>query len=341
MEAKREYALDRIRAVAVFFTVGMHAMDNIGIYDVQLTGPLPLVTAALRMLFTACVPMFLLLSGWLCRTRTLSRRHWESALRLLETYLLCSLLCLVYRYFAGETITPRYALSALLNFYASGYAWYVMMYLGLLLMMPFLNLAFNHLESRRQRQLLILCLFVLSHLPSLLNARVQLLSVWWKNLYPLTYYFTGAYLSLYRPQLSARKLLGLLALWIALCLGFNRLVYGVEGASLIGVTYDHFEVYGVGLLCFCLLLKLPEPRPALLRRAVSRIAGLSFAAYLLSWISDGVLYPAFAARIPGVYLRLPWALPLALVSFVLALALAQGESWLQSFLHQSRRFERP
>ena len=332
MEKQRDLRLDVIRSLALFFTVGMHFMDNSGLYVVDITGPWPVATAMLRMLMASCVPMFLMLSGWLCGRRTLSRRHYLGIVRILEVYLIASLLCLVYRAFIAkeEGIGLRYVLSSILNFYASGYAWYVMMYLGLFLMMPFLNLAFNSLEDRQQRLIMILSFFVLSHLPSLMNMRVQLLSVWWTRLYPITYYLTGAYLYTCRPKLSAAKAGGLLALLVPLCVLANRLIYSVHGAALVGVSYDHAEVYCISVLLFVLLLRVPAERfPAALGRFFQWVSRLSFGAYLLSWISDGLIYPAFAVRVPGHFFRLPWAIPLTLLSTAIALALSQLTEWLR------------
>jgi len=330
MEKRRELSLDLIRAVAVFFTVGMHFMDNSGIYDIEIRGALPVATAMLRMLFTACVPMFLMLSGWLCNKRTLSKRYYLSVLRILETYLAASVLCLVYRrFFAHEEIGLRYVVGSILNFYASGYAWYVMLYMGLFLMMPFLNLMFHGLETRRQRLVLIASFFVLSHLPTLLNVRVQLLSVWWKNLYPITYYLTGAYLSVYRPKLRAGQAAGLLLVLLGLCVLFNRWAYGVMGTGMIAVTYDHVEVYAVSVLCFALLLGVPAARfPAGAQKGIEWVSRMSFGAYLMSWVSDGFLYPVFVRYAPAFLQRLPWAVPLTALSLAIALVLAQVVEWI-------------
>lgn len=330
MEKKRDLNLDLIRAVAVFFTVGMHFMDNSGIYDLEIRGALPVLTAMLRMLFTACVPMFLMLTGWLCRGRTLSRRYYRSVVRILEIYLLSSVVCLLYRAFlAGEEIDLRYVFGSIVNFYASGYAWYVMMYLGLFLLMPFLNLMFSGLGTRRQRLVLIASFFVLSHLPSLLNIRLQLLSVWWKNLYPITYYFTGAYLAEYRPRVPAKKALGLLAALLPLCVLYNRIVYGAAGAVMIGVTYDHWEVYAVSVACFLTLRAVGTAGfSAGFSRFLVWVSRLSFGAYLLSWVSDGLIYRQLARMIPGYLMRLPFALPATALSLALALLLSQLVEWL-------------
>ena len=330
MEQKRNLNLDLIRAFAVLFTVGMHFMDNSGIYDMEIRGALPIATAMLRMLFSTCVPMFLMLSGFLCHGRTLSRRYYLSVLRILETYFVASVLCLVYRrFFEHEGVGLRYAAGSILNFYASGYAWYVMLYMGLFLMMPFLNLMFHGLETRRQRLVLIASFFFLSHLPTLLNFRVQLLSVWWKNLYPITYYFTGAYLSVYRPKLRAGQAACLMLPLLALCVLFNRFAYGPMGAGMISVTYDHVEVCALSVLCFILLLGVPAARfPAGLRKGIERVSRLSFGAYLMSWVSDGFLYPVFVRLAPDYLQRLPWAVPLTVLSLAFALLLAQVVEWI-------------
>lgn len=330
-EKKRDLNLDLIRAAALFFTVGMHFMDNSGLYELEIRGALPVLAACLRMLFTACVPMFLMLSGFLCRKRTLSKRYYLRVLRILETYLIASALCLLYRaLIAGEAVDLRMVFGSVVNFYASGYAWYVMMYLGLFLLMPFLNLAFNGLETRRQRLVLIGSFFVLSHLPTLLNFRIQLLSVWWKNLYPVTYYFTGAYLAEYRPRLPAKKALGLLAALLPLSVLSARFAYGASGAHLIGMTYDHGAVYAVSLACFVTLYTLKTAHlPARLAAFIGWVSRLSFGAYLLSWVSDGLLYPVFIRLVPAFEARLPWALPVTALSLAIALPLAQLSEWLR------------
>jgi hypothetical protein len=46
---------------------GVHFFSRIGYYYVPLTGPRMYLMTLLRTAFTVCVPLFLLLSGYLCR----------------------------------------------------------------------------------------------------------------------------------------------------------------------------------------------------------------------------------------------------------------------------------
>jgi len=49
------------------------------------------------------------------------------------------------------------------------YSWYVNMYIGCFLLIPFLNLLWNSLSSQESRRILVIVLLVLTALPSVLN----------------------------------------------------------------------------------------------------------------------------------------------------------------------------
>ena len=57
----------------------------------------------------------------------------------------------------------------LLAFTGAPHAWYVEMYIGLFLLILFLNVLYHGLTSRRQKQVLILTLLAVTALPALTN----------------------------------------------------------------------------------------------------------------------------------------------------------------------------
>ena len=65
-EKKRDLNLDLTRCAALVAVLVMHYYDNSGFYTVVMDSPGDFVMAALRLLFTVCVPFFLMLSGYLC-----------------------------------------------------------------------------------------------------------------------------------------------------------------------------------------------------------------------------------------------------------------------------------
>lgn len=271
----------------------------------------------------SCVPLFLMLSGWLCSGKELSARYYLGLVRILLLYLICSAACLIFRaLYLHEQIGLRYIFGSVVNFYACGYAWYVMLYFGLFLMIPFLNTVYNGLDSRNKKLALVATMFALSVLPSLLNQFIQLYSIWWVKLYPLCYYFIGAYLREYRPVKKAGSWLALLAAALLAFAAFDLFFYRSRGGEIVGISYENYQVFCVSLLIFCLLLSLPGKLPTWASRAFALVSEQSFTVYLMSWIADWLIYPEFVRLVPEVRERFVWMLPCALLSLVISLVLA-------------------
>ena len=324
MEQKRDLNLDLIRCTALLMVPTMHGLDHVDIYSVTLQTPGDLVMMTVKILFTCCIPLWIMLTGWLCRGRRFERRYYLGYLRIYTVYLLCSILCLVFdRFVMREEIGLRRAFGAIVNFYSCDYAWYIMMYTGLFLMMPFLNLMYNSLQTRGQKRVLVLTFMALSVLPSLLNTYVQLWSVWWKTLYPVCYYFTGAYLAEFLPRRRPGRLFAALVLCLAGYACFFFFHAHASGAALIGVYQDDFGVYVLSVLLFSALASLRlDGLGTGVRRFLVRISELSLAMYLLTWLPDRFCYRILMARVPEIRCRYIWLAPIVCVSLITAGALA-------------------
>lgn len=322
--SKRNLNLDIIRTAAIFFVLTVHFYDSSGFPADTMAGAADFIKLCGWFITHSCVPMFLMLSGWLCCKKELSVRYYMSFLRILLIYLICSAACLVFRaLYMHEELGLRYIFGSVVNFYACGYAWYVMLYFGLFLLIPFLNIIYNSLDSRNKKLLLICTFFSLSILPSLLNQFIQLYSIWWTRLYPICYYFIGAYFSEYRPRLSGIKnLLLLIAAVLAFSL-FDLFFYGQKAQAMIAVAYENYQVFIVSLLLFMLLLCIPARKiPEGLGRGFAFVSEMSFTVYLISWIPDGVIYPILKAACPVSGERFAWILPCVLLSLLSSLLLA-------------------
>ena len=272
-----------------------------------------------------CVPAFLMLSGYLCSGKKLCAHYYAGILRVLVPYFFASLLCLVFReIYYHQQMDLRYILSSIVNFYACEYAWYLMLYIGLFLMIPFLNIMYYALGTRRRKLGLIATFFALSILPSLLNSYIQLCSVWWKNLYPITYYLIGAYLGEYKPRLSSGKALLLCCALLALFGVYDVFHLARDGSLVPGIGYDHHQVMVVGVLLFIALHNLRISKttgvPAF---CIRKLSELSFSIYLLSWVSDGLIYPVLVRLIPEYTARYIWWGPTVALSLLMSAVMSQ------------------
>ena len=102
------------------------------------------------------VPLFLLLTGYLMRKKELSKKYYSGIKKTLSIYILASLACLIYKVlFLNMNYSLFGIIKDILGFSLAKYSWYIEMYIGLFLLIPFLNLIYNNLKTKKEKQTLI------------------------------------------------------------------------------------------------------------------------------------------------------------------------------------------
>lgn len=347
----RSFALDLIRVFAAFSVVSVHFLMNIGFYDQPVLGKRMFALCLIRTFFSCCVPLFLFLTGWLMCRRKLEKRHYCGLSGTLVTYLLAGSACVFYKAaFLHVDYTASHLLRTFLEFSASDYAWYVDMYIGLFLLIPFLNLIYNGLDGRRNKQILLLTMLTLTALPTLLNSfnladpswwaapalgkAERVLPQWWLGIYPITCYFTGCYLREFGLKLKTRTIVLLLALSAA---GFGLFNYWQSyGAGFVTgpyVDWGGFEPYIIAVLLFSLLSRADGDKvPLPLRYGMWKVSDLCLGIYLVSFIFDSMLYPRLNAAVPAVADRLFWFPVMTVGVFLCSTLLSLVLHWIQALL---------
>lgn len=321
MKKDRNINLDFLRAYALFLVVLAHnvfEMEDIITWGDKLM-------LLFHMMGMSTIALWLILSGYLCNRRPLGAKHYLSYTHIFVQYMLCSIICVVFNVvYLGAEASPGAALKSILDFSASKYAWYVVLYNGLFLLMPFLNIIYHGLKTQKQKQFLLLTMIVLTILPSFANLYFHIYEQWWYRLYPLTYYFVGAYLSEYMPKVKPWKL-GMALL--AVILAFTAFIMYYCDFKTIGtdvLTYhDSFGIFIIVVLTFIWFCNLDLSRvPAVIGKAATQISKVSFSAYLLSHIFDSILYQKIFYWLPYLRYRYKYSIPVVIVSFVCSILLA-------------------
>lgn len=349
---RRSFALDLIRVFAAFSVISVHFLMNTGFYGQPVLGKKMFALCLIRTFFSCCVPLFLVLTGWLMCRKKLEKRFYYGLSGTLATYVLAGCACLLYKraVLHAEGLTLLRAVYSLLGFSASDYAWYVEMYIGLFLLIPFLNLIYNGLDSKKKKDILLLTLLALTVLPTFFNSfnptdpawwaapaagyPVQLLPRWWLRLYPVTYYFTGCYLREYGLPLKTRTIALLLSLFT---IGFGIFNYWQSyGAGFVTgpyVDWGGFEPYLLTILLFTLLSRADGDRvPLPLRYGLWKVSDLCLGIYLVSYIFDTMFYPWLNQRVPAIPDRLFWFPVMTVCVFVCSMLLSLVLHWLQKLL---------
>ena len=290
---RRDSSIDLIRIVAVFLVLSVHflfhtyavnpaingtdgfyhlTVEGLGPIDgiiqaIQtgdsdlLHGPLWFLMIMMKTLFSTCVPLFMILTGYLMSKKTLSKKYYNGIRKTLIVFVLATFACMFFKsihetkaardafysfdfgtmfdeiHKTGKYELKNYILS-IFDFTGANYSWYVEMYIGLFLIAPFLNLGYNKLGTKRKKQVLVGTFIFLMILPSLFNIFEFNNADWWLNpvkdgnyqklipsfwaaAYPVAFYFTGCYIREYGIKLKTRSMLPLFCILLFLFTAFN------------------------------------------------------------------------------------------------------------------------
>lgn len=294
----RNINLDVIRCVALLYVLCVHFSLHAGFYNYPLAGADMYIGTIMRNIFTSCVPLFIMLTGYLMNRKTICTSYFKGITKVIILYALSCIPLWIFRiYYLGEP----FSISAIIKSFLScdGYSWYVAMYIGLYLLIPFLNLIYNNLENKQHKQLLILVLATLTALPSLTNlVGFHVVTEFWLDIYPITYYFIGAYLYEYAENinLSAIKLLFLYLTTHLLGGTFVFLVANNDYYYAANIFTDWGNILSTITtpMLFLLLLKCDFSRlPKFASKSIEFVSLVSLQLYLVSLISDTLVYNIF------------------------------------------------
>lgn len=196
----RRPGLDLIRCLAMLFVITYHFFLHCGFHLAPQTGFAMWVAGCFRSLSTSCIGLFLMLTGYLKSTKTDFRSCYRCLLPLLLAYLLASAVSIpVQHFFLHSPKSLLDWIKRLVQFTAVHYGWYVEMYLGLVLLIPFINLLLRQLNDRG---LLVLSavLLLLTAMPGALPWNI--FPDYWRSLFSITYYVLGAAIHRHQPKLA-------------------------------------------------------------------------------------------------------------------------------------------
>ena len=322
----RNTSMDIIRIVAAFTVLSVHFFLHNGFYSNIVQGVPMYIMVLMRTLFSVCVPLFMILTGYLMSHKTLSRKYYSGISKTLIIFVLATLACMIFKaVHDNEPLTLKSFILGTLDFTGANYSWYIEMYIGLFLLVPFLNLAYNKLKNKRQKQVLVLTLVFLTIIPTLFNifnfdnpawwsdpktsdTFAKLVPSWWMGFYPIAYYFTGCYIREYGIKLNTRSMLVLFLLAILIFGTFNFYrSYGTTFKSGSYVYWYGFEPYVLSVLLFVLLSRIKtDNMNEKVKFVLWKVSDLALGIYLISFIFDTIVYAVLNEKITVMTDRLPF-----------------------------------
>lgn len=324
---ERNPGLDVVRCFALFSVIGVHFFKNSNFYDVPINGFGMFLLVLARNFFMICVPLFIILSGHLLGNRQVSMSYYLRLIPILTVYLLASIACSLYRLvFIPNDFSVTGMLAGIFGYYTAPYGWYVGMYIGLFLLIPFLNILYYHIPTKTLKTVFIFSLVFVTAGGSLVNDYFPLFPNYWREMYPITYYFIGCYLAEYPLKLKRHTN----ALLIGIVIVISGVVsycqsYGSSFQSNLWQEHGSIITTLQAVLVFHFLAHGNYSRLGKkMRKLLSRISSYCLGAYLVSWIFDNIFYNILNSYQATVLGRSKFFIPVTIAVYVCSLLLSAG-----------------
>lgn len=237
MESKeRLIGPDIIRSAAIIFVICGHFFLNTEFNSTPFVGTGMFAQGVIKSFCNNIeISLFIMLSGYFCCTKKLTRHYYRGLMKIIATYVFISLITW------AVLDRDRSVLGLLLGitgFSTIGYAWYVNMYIGLFLLIPFINIVLEKMfQCKRHALALIATLMVLCSLPPMLcRGSYHLVPDFWQICFPLMFYCAGAYIRSFQPIVKHKACAWLTIITIALI------------NPVVSVIVNKYEIRG-GVIC--------------------------------------------------------------------------------------------
>lgn len=202
----RNVGLDIVRVVACILVITVHYIISMGYYNITDRDIIFFMASIVRWGAQCSCPLFMVLSGYFLCNRMINVKHYKGVWHLLRNY---GVICIFYFIFLDRNMITIDKVKNLINL---SEMWYINMYFGLFLLIPFLNVLWHNLDKKQQKYILMI-LFLLTSLFTITN-------FWWTSywaaLYPIFYYYIGIWLR--QNPIKIKKIPGVILLIVLLAL---------------------------------------------------------------------------------------------------------------------------
>lgn len=338
----RNPACDIIRIFAFLSVICVHFFMNSGFYSVTISGTRLYFMTVARCFFMVCVPLFLVLTGFLMCNKKLEKGYYCKITKTLFVYVCASILCILFKkFYLHQEWGLKDSFFGTLGFTGASYSWYVEMYIGLFLIIPFLNGAYHSLETKKHKLILVMTMLFLTALPSVMNIFVfdsydfwsspitrweytKIIPSFFTTLYPVTYYFIGCFIREFKPK--PNRILNLFMILVCTFAFGTFNFYRSRGSIFVSGIWQEWGALPnviVTVLVFIFLLNLPSQKlPSPIKSALYFVSDLTLGGYLLSYIFDVYFYEKLNQKVELVTDRIFYFFPMVTIVALFSLALS-------------------
>ena len=314
LKSERIAGLDLVRTIAVLFVICVHFFLNCGYYYVPMKGMTMFIMTCTRWLFMTCVPLFILLTGYFKINKKLELAHYKSLIPIMAAYFVISILkILASNQLYGTVYSFEDAMRNLFNYQM---AWYVGMYIALMIMVPFFNIMWHALTTSQKKWLIVSLIFITTLYPIVRFVAPS----YWQMMYPLTYYFIGAYIREQQPKIR-KWIAALMLLLVVAGEAIGSYIYSENVFfkwDFLGGVDNGYHTITVVLCAVILFLCFYDVKikNRVIGKLLAAISNVSLEIYLFAGIFDAYIYYYAKRYIEEGEAFFKFFIPLVILSFV-------------------------
>ncbi|WP_371926462.1 acyltransferase family protein [Sebaldella sp. S0638] len=279
----RNLGIDLIKIFAITFVLGIHFLNVNHFLETPFNNFPIFFQGFLRNLFILCVPLFIMSTGYLQNQKSISNRFYKKISSFILTYCLYVTLFIIYK-----TLFLNIPMNffEVISFYFifPGIFWFFGMFIGLYLIIPFLNIIINSV-TKKQFFLLIFILIFATCLQTIFES-FKIGQTFWYNIFPICYYCLGAFINKYKPNIKRIHLISLLIFSLIFTTFIDILISG--GNIFFGISSNYSSIFTIinSVLFFLSFYNLKRKSFAM----TSFISSITLNIYLSTAIADNITY---------------------------------------------------
>lgn len=327
--------IDIVKILAMFMVICVHTYLHDGMYGEPITDSKFIIPIAFRWLSYTCVPLFMICTGYLMKNKKISGKYYLGLVKIIVIYIIISIICMKFNHEKyGTDFSEKWTvLKGFLEYSNANYGWYVNYYIAIFLCIPFLNLAFNGLETKKQKFILVVTSAVLTVFARSMfigferDNQIKLLPDYLNGAWPFAYYFAGAFIREYPPKRNVKNKLLIFTGYAATLFFITFSTYAHSLADTENNNrfiswhfndYGTYPVYLLAVFTFMLLFDITT-KNKVVKFILRQLSGVTFGTYLISYIFDAKNYGDFNEKYPVVYDRWSHAIEIVGKNFLCAL----------------------
>lgn len=277
----RDYGLDIIKSLAIFFVIGVHFFLNTYFYKTDLNNTNLFFQVCIQQLFLSCIPLFLISTGYLNDSTDISIKYFKKIIPIICIYLFYSLIAILYRLHINDlSFENTNFIEQILTFKGHRYSWYMNLYFGLFLLIPFFNKMYFSLGTKKEKATLIFILILLTMTRGIPN--------FWSKIYPLTYFFIGKFIKEFKPDLKGYGKISLIG--IVFLQGLIEYILANSGRYINYFNHYTCITRMIQSVLLFLLLYQVKIKNKTLQNIIVKISSSTLDIYLASFLTDRLIY---------------------------------------------------